>query len=98
MKSLRHQKKFITFSYLKHTLKPDSTISNQENKVPTGKPKMSNAKALMTNSAPIENNERSINIQPKLKALRQQLTAQHSAKQIFKRGRLPQLEQNSRYH
>lgn len=51
---------------------------------------MSNAKALMTNSAPIENNE--------LKALRQQLTAQHSAKQIFKRGRLPQLEQNSRYH
>ena len=98
MKYLLHQKKFVTLSYLKHTLKPDSTISNQENKVPTGKPKMSNAKALMTNSAPIENNERSINIQPKLKALRQQLTAQHSAKQIFKRGRLPQLEQNSRYH
>ena len=49
---------------------------------------MSNAKALMTNSAPIENNE--------LKALRQQLTAQHSAKQIFKRGKLAQLEQNSR--
>ena len=29
---------------------------------------MSNAKALMTNSAPIENNERSLNIQPKPKA------------------------------
>lgn len=42
------------FNYLKYTLKPGSTISNPENKVPTGKPKISCAKELMRNSTPLQ--------------------------------------------
>ena len=37
-KRLLQQRKFKKFNHLKHTPKPDFIISNQENKVPTGKP------------------------------------------------------------
>ena len=57
---------------------------------------MSYAKALMRNSTPVQNNERSLNIQPRLQTLKEQLKAQHLARQTFKRGKLRQCKQNSR--
>ena len=65
MKPLLQQSKFKKLN-LKHTPKPDFTISKQENKVLIGKPKMSYAKALTRNSTPVLNNERSLNIQLRL--------------------------------
>ena len=59
----------------KHTAKPDFTISNQEDKVPTGKPKMSYVKALMKSLTPLQSNERSLNIHPRYITLKEQLKA-----------------------
>ena len=84
------------FNHLKPTPKPDITISNQENKAPTGKPKMSYTKALMRNLTSLQNNEGSLNIQPRPITLKEQIKVQHLARQTFKRRKLPQREQNSR--
>ena len=84
-KRLLQQRKLKKFNHLKHTPKPDSTISDQENKVSTGKPKMLNTKALMRSSIPLQNNERSFNIQTRPQTLKEQLKAQHPARQTFKR-------------
>ena len=89
-------KKLKKFNHLKPTPKPDFTISNQENKAPTGKPKMSYTKALMRNLTPLQNNEGSLNIQPRPITLKEQLKVQHPARQTFKREKLPKREQNSR--
>ena len=73
-KHLLLQRKFKKFNDLKHIPKPDYTISNQENKVLTGKPKMSYAKPLIRNVTPLQNNEHGLNIQPRIITLKEQLT------------------------
>ena len=72
------------FLLLKHTPNPHSTLSNQENKVTTDKPKISYAKALMMNSIPLQDNKYSFNIQPNSEILKEKLKAQHPARQTFK--------------
>ena len=69
---------------LKHTPNPHSTLSNQENKATTDKPKVSYAKALMMNSIPLQDNKYSLNIQPNSEILKEKLKAQHPATQTFK--------------
>ena len=94
-KCLLQQRNFKKFNHLKYTPKPDSYISNQENKVPARKPKISYTKVLMRNSAPPQN-KRSLNIQLRPQPLKEQLKAQHPARQTFKREKSPQRDQNSR--
>ena len=83
-KCLLQQRNFKKFNHLKHTPKPDSYISNQENKVSARKPKISYTKVLMRNSAPPQN-KRSLNIQLRPQTLKEQLKAQHPARQTFKK-------------
>lgn len=71
VKRLRKTKKQRSLYFYKENLgnvttwntpKPDSSISNQENKELTRKPEMSYAKPLMRNSTPLQNNKRRLNI------------------------------------
>ena len=48
----------------------------------------------MSDSTPLQNNERTRNIQPRPQTLKEQLKVQHPARQTFKKGKLPQREQN----
>ena len=62
----------------------------------TGKPKMSYAKALTSNLTPLKGNELSPNILTRPITLTEQLKAQRPERQIFKRRKSLQKEQNSR--
>ena len=67
-------------------------------KIPTGKPKMTNVKELMRNSTFLKSNERCLNIQPRPQTLKEQLNAQHPARQTFKKVNRHNANKTQYYH